>query len=1228
MLADRCLVLLVAWLSVGCAPAQDAAQSALQAIRSALPQAVTGWRFRHPAAPGGERPDLDDREWPLVNPEHQWSSDNTAAWYRKRVVVPRGDLDLSGAPLELMVQVDDDGELYVNGELKRKFHWDEGRVVLTETARPGEEFLVAVRVINQGGPGRLRGATLSCPRLEPVRPAATAAAAELQMALNLARAPGAGSPTLMTAVDAASRRYDLAALARGDEATFTASALAAREQLAPLAAVARQYTLHLVGHAHIDMNWLWLWPETVEVCRATWTQACRFLDEFPEFRFSQSQPAVYRAIQQEQPQLFGDMSRAIGAGRWEVTGTWVECDLNMPSGESLVRQCLLARNYYRKAFGRVPDIGWSPDTFGHAWTVPQILAGCGLKHYYFMRAGKGLPLFRWEGPDGSRLLAYTTDSYNEHVGPHLQLMPLNLQKQAGVRDAMVVYGVGDHGGGPTRQDIETALRLRQSPVFPNVKFSTSRDFFEAALKQRTDLPVVRDELNPIFEGCYTTHGDIKRENRELEYALPAAETLAVMAGGGYPAADFEAAWRNTCFNQFHDILCGSAIAGSYAHSAGLYREAMGAAQQAVDAAVERLLAQVDTRGSGEAFAVFNTLGWPRTDYVEASLRTKAEVSGIEVRGPDGKPVPAQVVERRAEGEGWATTFGFVARDVPPVGWAVYRAQPSTQEPARSEAATTISNGRYELTVDPKTGAVSRLLDRQLNRNLVPPGKALDVLQAHLEDPNGMSAWIIGRVRQVIDLNQVSRVAVTERGPARTTVEVIHTFRQSSFRQRIHLYEGLDRIDFDLTADWREVGNDRDGGVMMKVAFPLALDNPAATFEIPFGAIERSPNGAEVPAQKWIDVTAQDIRPTGKEGVQPRALDLTSVFNNDGLASAAKPGDGDFDRGGWSYPAEILAGKAGDIVTLAGAAFRLPSAADGDRNNIACAGQVIPIDATGPTLTFFGAASNGGKSGALTLTYDDGTSTTAPLNFSDWCFDPAAGEVTVLSKEFRRNASGTTTPAVHVRARKVSTDPERHLRSVTLPQEPDLHVFGIAVGPKTLRVPTYGVSLLNNCKYGHDVSGSQMRLTLLRCPSNPDPRPDYGIHQLIYSLVPHAGDWRQGETVRRAYELNTPLIVRPTSAHAGTRPRAWSFLSLGPGNLVLSVVKRAEDGDGVIVRLYEATGERCRGELAFAAPVARAEQTTLVEERAEKAPPSVSGRRVTLPVGPHEIKTVRVALSAR
>ncbi len=267
----------------------------------------------------------------------------------------------------------------------------------------------------------------------------------------------------------------------------------------------KEYTVHLVGHAHIDMNWLWLWPETVEVCKNTFSTMLELMEEYPQFRFSQSQASAYLPIEEQFPDLFRKIQERVKSGQWEITGgTWTEGDLNMASGEAIVRQILYAKRYFLEKFGVEPKICWEPDTFGHAWTIPQILAKSGIKYYYFMRCGKNEPVFWWESPDGSRVLAFNRGSYNGSIDESIKDAVIDLAQRYDVKDAMFVYGVGDHGGGPTRKDIEKALELGKRKDFPNVKFDTAVGFFDTILAQKKDFPVIRDELNFVFTGCYTS----------------------------------------------------------------------------------------------------------------------------------------------------------------------------------------------------------------------------------------------------------------------------------------------------------------------------------------------------------------------------------------------------------------------------------------------------------------------------------------------------------------------------------------------------------------------------------------------------------------------------------------------------------------------------------------------------------------------------------------------------
>ncbi len=1205
-------------------------------LRELGPVKMNGWRFHYPAVAGGEHPGFDDSKWRQVNPEHRWEHENAAAWYRKLIVIPEavGGVPVTGQKVELRVAVDDDSEVYVNGKLVGKFHWDQGRVTLSEAAEAGQNYLVAVKAINQGGPGRLLSATLHYDRLDQVATRAHEAADVLAFASRLVAAAEHQGREVTNPLDASARAIRFEALAGGDTEAFEASLQRAEELLRSLDPLAKQYTIHLVGHAHIDMNWLWLWPETVEVCRRTWTQAVKFMDEFPEFCFSQSQPGAYIAIQQQDPELFAQMQRYAREGRWDITGgTWVEGDTNMASGEALVRQLLLSREYFLEHFGKAPEIGWLPDNFGHAWTVPTIFADAGLKYYYFCRCGKGIPMFWWEGPDGSRLLAYNYRWYNDRAHPGMVDIPLQLEEKSGIKRCMFVYGVGDHGGGPTRRDLERIAAYRARPLAPKFRFSTASQFYEAALAEKQDFPVIRDELNFTFQGCYTSQSENKRQNRLAENRLPVAEMLSVFAepyGVKYPYEALRQGWRNTCFDQFHDIFCGSAIHGSYEYSTGLFEQTMGAVDSAMAAASEALLARIETEGEGIPIVVFNPVGWRRDEFVTATVRTAQRAAGFAVRDSRGREVPVQILDRRQEGEGHLATLGFVARELPSLGYEVYRAIPgergrrATPPEAAPEGVCRLASDRWTADLDKSSGALRAAVCRPSGRKLLVKGEAGDLLEVLMEAPHGMSAWNIGRIVETVPLDRAERVEILEHGPVRTRAAVVHRFRDSVIRQYVSVYEGLPRLDFDLDINWQEVADNSAPAPMLKVAFPLALENPTAHFEIPFGVMERAPTGAEVPGQKWVDVAAQELRVRGS-AMPFEPLDLTWYFNADGVATEKNPGDGDFDHGGRCYPAGIFAGAQDGRMVLEGRPYLVPPLADGMNNMIRCEGQTLKLRVRpGSALHILGASSNGAHGGLLGLRYEDGQIGSARLSFSDWCFGPGADETDALQLGYRLDRNGRTEPTVHVWQRTVSLDPERTLVAVTLPAEADLHLFAITAGAPVDRRTVRGVALLNDCKYGHDVTGSRLRLTLLRTSYAPDPVPEKGRHVLRYALLPHEGDWREGRVMRRAYEFNRPVIAYVAAPHGGELPARYSFVSLQPANLVLVALKRAEDGEGSIVRFFEAHGEKASATMSFSRGVASAVETNCVEVKREGSTlRRLDAHTVTLEVGPHQIKTLRI-----
>ncbi|HOX05447.1 MAG TPA: glycoside hydrolase family 38 C-terminal domain-containing protein [Planctomycetota bacterium] len=518
----------------------------------------------------------------------------------------------------------------------------------------------------------------------------------------------------------------------GSAASLQRAVREAEKLLAPVGRAARGCTVHLVGHAHIDMNWMWGWPETVAVTNDTFGTVLRLMDEYPEFRFSQSQASVYAIIEQHNPEMLARIKRRVAEGRWEVTAShWVEGDKNLAGGEALCRHLLYTRRYMQELFGLKPEdvnIDWSPDTFGHAATVPSYLVRGGVKYLYLHRPGiylKSKPgAFWWKAPDGSRVLVRNDMKlgYNGTIGPGIVPHCLAFLRETGARDWMFVYGVGDHGGGPTRRDILRGLDMADWPVFPKVEFSTARAFYQRLEAQGAKLPTLDTELNTEFAGCYTTQTLIKKDNRFAECKLADAEAAAALAwaalGRDYPGAAFTEGWRDTLFSHFHDILPGSGVHDTRTYTHGLFQKTAAATGMIETQALRALAAAVDTSaakagdlsgtpapmvasglGAGVGFAsadgridaseqssgqgdrpfvIWNPSSWERREVVEATVwdncpknvGTALKDRSFAVRGPDGVVRPAQKVK---SGDYWGHQYVAVAFpvEVPALGYALY-----------------------------------------------------------------------------------------------------------------------------------------------------------------------------------------------------------------------------------------------------------------------------------------------------------------------------------------------------------------------------------------------------------------------------------------------------------------------------------------------------------------------------------------------------------------------------
>lgn len=367
----------------------------------------------------------------------------------------------------------------------------------------------------------------------------------------------------------------------------------------------KEYTVLLVGHAHIDMNWMWGYQETAAVTVDTFETILQLMEEYPQFKFSQSQASVYAIIEKYYPELLEKIRKCVKEGRWEVTAsTWVENDKNMSGSESMARHILYTKNYLSKLLEIPIDslcIDFEPDTFGHNENMPEILTQGGVKYYYHCRGFDKEHIYRWQAPSGAEVLVYREPVwYNAEVlYDSLSYVP-SFCKEHGLKTALKMYGVGDHGGGPTRRDLQRWLEMQEWPLMPVIKFGTLREFYAELEKIRENLPIVKQELNFIFTGCYTSQSRIKKANKYGEDRLFDAETLDVIAhhyGEHYKTpSSFENSWRKILFNQFHDILPGSGTVETREFGMGEFQKSLAGVQINLTHAMRSLCASIDTEG--------------------------------------------------------------------------------------------------------------------------------------------------------------------------------------------------------------------------------------------------------------------------------------------------------------------------------------------------------------------------------------------------------------------------------------------------------------------------------------------------------------------------------------------------------------------------------------------------------------------------------------------------------
>jgi alpha-mannosidase len=662
----------------------------------------------------------------------------------------------------------------------------------------------------------------------------------------------------------------------------------------------KQFSIAAVGNSHIDMAWLWPWTETVEVVRNTFGTALQLMREYPDFKFTASTAQAYEWVEEKYPAMFQEIQQRVKEGRWEVIGgMWVEPDLNMPDGESLVRQVLYGKRYFQQKFGKDINIGWNPDSFGYNWQLPQIYKRSGIDYFVTQKllwasefTKFPYRLFWWQAPDGSRLLTYFPSDYANQIDPQKMARdsatygPMMWKYNGGTDsapvgalDMMYLYGVGDHGGGPTRQDLDTALRWQKGDlVYPQINFSTAAQYFADLEKDKAELKIPTWDGELYFQyhrGVQTSQSEEKRGNRQNEVLVLNAEKVAAIEtlfGATYPQQNFDTAWKDILFNQFHDILPGSGIAINYVDAARRYAVASGIDRDSIQTALSDIASRVIS--PGVSVLIFNPLSWTRTGEVEFEVQFPNGENKVGAIGPDGNPLPIEVLDSN-----WRTgrlRVRLLATNVPALGYELVQLIPQATLPSAklwlTATADSLENKFVRLKVDPKTGCITSLIDKRSKTEALalpvqsegsptasPDGLPCgNLLQAFVDKPKRWDAWNIDAdfVKQHWDLMQADEVKLVENTPLRAVIRVKHHFQKSSFVQDITLYPGVPRVDVHMKADWHEQH------ILLKVAFPVSARSDKATFEIPYGSVERPTTRNtpaeqaqfEVPALRWADIS--------------------------------------------------------------------------------------------------------------------------------------------------------------------------------------------------------------------------------------------------------------------------------------------------------------------------------------------------------------------------------------
>ena len=607
-----------------------------------------------------------------------------------------------------------------------------------------------------------------------------------------------------------------------------------REIIRPLLDVrtsGAQLSTRAVGHAHIDTGWLWPMRETIRKCARTFSTQLKLMEKYPDYVFGASQAQHYAFTKEHYPELYQRIKQAVENGRWEVQGAmWVEADNNVPSGESLVRQVLYGKRFFRQEFGVDVKNLWLPDVFGYSAALPQILRKAGVESFVTQKISwsqiNKFPhhTFRWKGIDGTPVTVHfpPEDNYNAQLFPdRLRYAARNFEERGQLPEFLTLFGIGDGGGGPTETHIELGQRQRDLAGVPRVESGPAQPMLDRLREKSDELAEWSGELYlELHRGTLTTQAKTKRSNRKLELYLRRLEMLwSTCPAASYPDEELLECWKTLLTDQFHDILPGSSIGWVYEDTARDYAEI----RSTLEALEKRFIAAAGETSDDTAMTLVNVLSHDCNQLIR--LPDHAEGA---LRLTDDTECP---IQSHPNGGGWAR--------VKMAGLSTVHAKVAP-EPRETEIEETVCAGewtlengimRYEFNENGElVSAVNKTSGREVLRN----GESGNVLSLYQDWPAAWDAWDVDRPYrdQILETAELNEAEVLESGPLAASLRFRYTVGESEITQVVRLAAGARRLDFETEVEWRETRK------MLRVAFPVDVQTDHSTSEIQFGTFER------------------------------------------------------------------------------------------------------------------------------------------------------------------------------------------------------------------------------------------------------------------------------------------------------------------------------------------------------------------------------------------------------